>query len=261
MNIHEKKSLSVALQLDNARQIHVQQNRKILGSIVDTILFIGRQETACRLSTNALNGRFIVTMVVIHEVFATAHPLSIALQAKDADLASAMEMGDDLSNLLKAMRADSIPKLHTLFAIAQKLAEDIGCVLEVSRTTARQVYRENYQSTSTGDFFRVNVFIPFLDHFINQFEIRSLKHKGTLSKIQNALPSNIVHCNVDTIDQSVESILNQWPDITSVVSKSIVKKEALLWKQKWIDAQHKPRNFIDALNFCKRNNFPNIHKI
>lgn len=37
INIHEKKSVNIALQLDNRRKIQVQQNRKMFSSIVETI--------------------------------------------------------------------------------------------------------------------------------------------------------------------------------------------------------------------------------
>lgn len=163
------------------------------------------------------NGKFILKMVVIHEVFSLAHPLSVALQAKDSDLASAMEMCDNLSNLLKSMRADSFLKFKILFATAQQIAEEIGGVLQVPRVTERQVHRENYQCLSAEDFFRVTVFIPFIDHFISQLEFRFLKHKGTLSKIQNILPNEIVHHNENEINMCIDTILDQWTDIVNDV--------------------------------------------
>lgn len=43
--------------------------------------------------------------------------------------------------------------------------------------------------------------------------------------------------------------------------ENVVKKEALLWQQKWISANDTPNCFIEALNFCNRAIFPNIHTL
>lgn len=44
----DKKIVSIDLQLNKAKQIQIEQNRKILSSVVETIIFIGRQEISCR---------------------------------------------------------------------------------------------------------------------------------------------------------------------------------------------------------------------
>lgn len=41
------------------------------------------------------SGNFTIAMLVIHKVFSLAHPLSVSLQAKNNDLASAIEMADN----------------------------------------------------------------------------------------------------------------------------------------------------------------------
>jgi len=56
-------------------------------------------------------------------LFSSAHLLSTALQEKSADLASAIEIADDLSNLLKQMRTNADPELAELFRFAKDLAK------------------------------------------------------------------------------------------------------------------------------------------
>lgn len=48
LDVHDKKITSIDLQLDNAKKREIEMNRKILSSIIDTLIFIGRQEIACR---------------------------------------------------------------------------------------------------------------------------------------------------------------------------------------------------------------------
>lgn len=48
MDVYEKKTVDVSLQLNTAKQAAIKQNRKFLSSIVETIILIGRQEIALR---------------------------------------------------------------------------------------------------------------------------------------------------------------------------------------------------------------------
>jgi len=48
IDVQEKKIVDISLQLNTARLATIEQNRKILSSIVETIILIGRQEIALR---------------------------------------------------------------------------------------------------------------------------------------------------------------------------------------------------------------------
>lgn len=206
------------------------------------------------------NGGFIVTMIVINEIFSLAEPLSVSLQAKNIDLAAAVNMADDLNSLLNEMRENAELKFHELFSVAERCAKEIGEEIKTPRTASRQKHRVNIDSNSTEDYYRVAVYIPFIDHFIIQLQIRFLKHKNILSTIQNILPKMIVNLNEEAINESIDSVLKQWPEIT-IVNDNIVKKEALLWKQKWLSSDQKPQTFIDAFNLCDKNVFQNVNAI
>lgn len=206
------------------------------------------------------NGGFIVALVIIYEVFSLAEPLSVSLQTKNADLASAVNMADGLNCLLKEMRENAEVKFHELFCDALNLAEEVGEEIKIPRVANRQNYRENYSISNPENYYRVTVYIPFIEHFINQLELRLLKHKNILLKIQNILPKTAVHLNDQEIYESIDVITMQWPDIVHI-NDIIIKKEALLWKQRWVGLDERPQTFIDALNLCDKTVFPNIHNI
>lgn len=90
--------------------------------------------------------------------------------------------------------------------------------------------------------------------------VRFLKHKQILSKIQNILPSKIINFDETQINETIDTILTQWPNVINT-SDNICKKESLLWKQKWLNREELPRSFIDSLNYCDDSVFPNIHNI
>lgn len=105
------------------------------------------------------------------------------------------------------------------------------------------------------------MFIPFVDHFISDINERFLKHKKILENIQNILPNKIENLNEDELDESIDSILLQWPEISMNSNDDVIKKESYLWQQKWRSAEEKPNTFIDAMNLCNELVFPNIFTI
>ncbi|KAL4130683.1 hypothetical protein QTP88_008087 [Uroleucon formosanum] len=200
-------------------------------------------------------------MVVIQEIFSMAHPLSIYLQKVNVDLASTMETANNLSTLIKEMRSNVESKFHDLFSTAEHLAKEIGEDIKIPRVTHFQQHRANYELTSAENYYRVSVFIPFIDHFISQLEIRFTKHKNTLSIIQNFIPNKLIKLSENEIETSTEVMTKQWPVVISSCD-NIVIKEVLLWKQRWIAAAEDklPCTFIDAINCCDELLFPKVYQ-
>lgn len=200
---------------------------------------------------------------MLNEVFAHAKPLTVYLQKTNIDLADAMDMADSLIKLLEEMRVNVMAKFSELFTSAQKIAAEIQTEIRIPRIAKTQLYRANYQSTDPEEYYRISVFIPFIDHFVNQLKARFLKHKGILTKIQNVLPNKIVNLDEIEINETIDQMLLLWPDIPvdETVTETDVKKEALFWKQRCEKAQEKSKSFIEALNFCPKSAFPNMHKI
>jgi len=176
-------------------------------------------------------------MVVINEIFSFTHPLTIYLQGKIVDLASAVSTAEDLIKLLKNVRENASSEFKKVFVAAEEIADAIGVKIEAPRVVPHQKHRENYQSNSSEDYFRKSVFIPFVDHFISALNDRFVKHKRTLSIIQNIIPDKLVKlCSINgyeddklinneisnIISETVEAILKQWLTFTTS-NESIIK--------------------------------------
>lgn len=206
------------------------------------------------------SGSFIVALVVIQEIFALVHPLSVALQAKSNDLASAIKLTDSLVTLLSEKRENAEEAFNEIFKQATELAIKIETDIQIPRKTAHQAHRDNYDIDSPEDYYRLSIFIPFLDHFITHLNDRFMQHKNLLKKIQNIIPKYIVSLHKNEINVTIDTILDQWPKATEI-SDTVVKTEALLWQQLCNAMKEKPFTFIDALNKCNKNIFPNIYNI
>lgn len=154
-------------------------------SALENIEITGNPEsskTAFSYQQSLKNGEFIVAMVVLNEVFALAQHLTVYLQTINLDLAAAMDMADSLIKLLGDMRVNSMAKFSELFASAQKIASEVQTEIRIPRIPKNQLYRGNYQTADPEKYYRVSIFIPFPDHFVNQLQVRFLKHKAILTK-------------------------------------------------------------------------------
>lgn len=176
------------------------------------------------------------------------------------DLAAAVELANNLFLLFKKYRDNSESKFHELYTIAENLAEEISEEITIPRKTKYQSYRDNYDTRSTEEYCRLSIFIPFIDHFICSLEERFVRHKDILSRIQNILPDIIVTLNEMEIGDSIDVILSQWPDLANT-SDSVLRSEALLWQQKWLGLDDRPKSFIDTINICNKSVFPNIYNM
>jgi len=61
------------------------------------------------------------------------------------------------------------------------MAELIGTSISRKRITSKQTNRANpHNLKSTKEYYRVTVFLPYIDNFISQLKDRSVNHKNVL---------------------------------------------------------------------------------
>ena len=52
------------------------------------------------------------------------------------------------------------------------VAQSVDCSLEIPRQVARQQHRANAPATTPCEYWRINLFFPFIDHLMTQFDER-----------------------------------------------------------------------------------------
>jgi len=69
--------------------------------------------------------------------------------------------------------------------ILQKMADDVGIELLEKRISSKQTHRANpnLQNHSTEQYYRVTVFLPYIDYFISQLTERFINHKSIFEGI------------------------------------------------------------------------------
>uniref|UniRef100_A0A8D8THQ5 Zinc finger MYM-type protein 1 n=1 Tax=Cacopsylla melanoneura TaxID=428564 RepID=A0A8D8THQ5_9HEMI len=211
---------------------------------------------AFALMNSLKSSEFIISLTVVQEIFSCSHNIATALQNPHIDLSSAIEMTSGLSNILKNKREDS-NSFQTLYVLAQNLAQEIEVEIKKPRTAKIQRNRSNYDVDNVEDYYRISIFNPFLDHFISQLDLRFLKHKHVLSKIENILPSRITSINQSGIEETVKILCEQWQRGDAI--EILIVKELELWQEYWrTTAITAPTSFIDSIDCCSSTLFPNI---
>jgi len=118
---------------------------------------------------------FLVTLKVLAKLMASSLVLSRALQATQLDLRTAVDHACNLRSTLQAWRQSAEEDFSELFNDVENLAGEIGATVQMPRTTKRQTKRDNVPAATPEEYFRRSIYVPFLDNFLAQLEVRVFK--------------------------------------------------------------------------------------
>jgi len=119
---------------------------------------------------------FLVTLSLLAEVMASSLVLSRALQKVQLDRVTATAYADRLRSKLIDMRGKAEEEFAKIYMRAAELARKLGVSLEKPRTSGRQRFRANMDAYTAEDYFERAVYIPFLDNFILQLQVRNQRN-------------------------------------------------------------------------------------
>lgn len=126
--------------------------------------------------------------VGVNHTFALSHGVvANALQAKHVDLRNCVTMSENLIKDLTVTRENFQP----IYKEAENLAAEIGATLSIPRRVERQTLRANFDTEDCCKYYKLSIFLPFLDYFMSQLYKRFLKHKRILQNIKVFLPFQV----------------------------------------------------------------------
>ena len=70
------------------------------------------------------------------------------------------------------------------------MAKTQNFILKTPRLTLKQTNRCNIAAETDEEYFRVGIFIPFLDNFIVTLEARFTAHKSIIGRFQCLIPAD-----------------------------------------------------------------------
>ncbi|KAL4153300.1 hypothetical protein QTP88_001133 [Uroleucon formosanum] len=194
---------------------------------------------------------FNISLSVIIKLFQYTKPLSVYLQKKNIDLVEAINHINTILNDLMNIRENAKIVFSDLFKNLIKRSNEMDIEIKIPRLAKRQKHRNNFSTENPEDYFRVSIFIPFIDSIIQQLNDRFNNHKEIISGFQvliNPCAKSDLHHLVKYYQEDVESY-------EKVVS------EVDLWHRYLNTNNIKPQNALDALLICNQDFYPNIYNL
>lgn len=146
------------------------------------------------------------------------------------ELTRAMELIEAVKASFVALRNNSEKEFRIVYSAAEQLAKQLGVTLSAPRVTKVQRHRANFETNSCENYYRISVWVPFLDFLINEMDARFPKEVNNVFKnLSILLPNNIVETSSLDFPDVVEKLQMYKEDI----SMSQLEGELHIWKALW----------------------------
>ncbi len=132
----------------------------------------------------------------------------------------------------------------------------VGTTIDKPRTARLHCHRANAGAVdqSCSDYYRINVYFPFIDHIVKELETRFSSDHDGLVAVQYLVPTFFPQLSQDKID-SLESY--------NYEEKENLATEITKWRKCYerMTIQKRPKSAISAFADCSPQTFPTLHKI
>ena len=144
-------------------------------------------------------------------------------------------------------------EFKTIFTQAKNVCDSLDIEIAIPKTTKFQKHRCNVPTSDPESYYRISVFIPFIDDLISSLTDRFLSQETTIISLQYILPEKY-NVPYKHIEKSLLFYKDDLPD----PHEDTLKGEWCLWQRKWLLENEKPKTAIGALAKCDKRRFPNI---
>ncbi|XP_008178902.1 52 kDa repressor of the inhibitor of the protein kinase-like [Acyrthosiphon pisum] len=199
------------------------------------------------------SSEFNVALSILNHIFQYTQSLCKYLQSKNIDLVVAVNHINLVKNQLSCIRENATTEFNKLFIDINKRLNDFELTIEMPRLAKRQKYRDNIPTKDPEEYFRITLFLPFLDSFVQQLNDRFVNHQNIISGFQMFVKSS--EFDEEKLRELVEFYAKDVDDFDRV------KSETILWNRYLTDSNKQYNSVIQILNECNPDLFPNIYKL
>ena len=161
------------------------------------------------------DSEFIVALTLSQFVLSFLAQVSKSLQAKSCNLGDTYQSVTLAKECIKSARGDEF--WQKVWSRISQLTDSINDTLIKLLTTTVQRHRANAaHNDQPSDYYRINVFYPFIDHVVGELETRfSIQHVGLITA-QNLFPLYLPRLT----DRNIEKIKNYFSKHLDFLEKS-----------------------------------------
>lgn len=185
------------------------------------------------------NIEFVIALLTINTIFSFSSKLCKYLQSSTIDLCEAVSYAKIVVEKVEEIRLNADQEFTSLYKKAEQIAEKYDMEIKLPRH-AKQI------SDNPEIYYRTNIFVNFLDHFILQMNERFLKHEELLSNFQFLLsPSPL---NDDNKIHLINILKTYETDLQCTIEELSTEYE--IWQKKVTMLNRPLKNAEDALKNC-----------
>uniref|UniRef100_A0A6P7FE29 52 kDa repressor of the inhibitor of the protein kinase-like n=1 Tax=Diabrotica virgifera virgifera TaxID=50390 RepID=A0A6P7FE29_DIAVI len=106
---------------------------------------------------------FQISMHILSSVHSLTLSLSRVLQSENQDLGEAIELADAAKQVLLERRENAEKDFRGIFKTVSEISAKYDIELRKPRLASKQTQRSNVQTDSVQDYFRITIYIPYID--------------------------------------------------------------------------------------------------
>ncbi|XP_050500964.1 52 kDa repressor of the inhibitor of the protein kinase-like [Diabrotica virgifera virgifera] len=210
---------------------------------------------AFQLLSAIKTANFQISMHILSSVHSLTLSLSRVLQSENQDLGEAIELADAAKQVLLERRENAEKDFRGIIKTVSEISAKYDIELRKPRLASKQTQRSNVQTDSVQDYFRITIYIPYIDLFLTHIQDRFLNHRKILSNFACLFPNKMKNFN----EESCAQLFEPYSSILRDDSRDIWVDEVKLWRQRI--AGKNVKNSLEALDVCNGDAFPNVHQM
>lgn len=151
-------------------------------------------ETACKavaFSASIKQSEFLISLEIVANLFSYSKMLSLILQSPKLELSKAFSHVKDVIDVISNIRENSLTEFKKYFKNASDMAALVGEEIKIPRICDRQITRPNIETTDPIEWYRITIFIPFVDHLISQLKTRFNEKLNKVMPLEGLIPTHI----------------------------------------------------------------------
>ena len=197
---------------------------------------------------------FIVSLVSSQYFLGFTRNLTDSLQESNCDLVKAFSDARNTRTVIISKRTNE--DFEKIFERARIVAQSVDCLLEIPRQVARQQHRANAPATTPCEYWRINLFFPFIDHLMTQFDERFPESSRNMYLGYYLIPKYLPQLDDGKLKAIRESYQADLPQFHSF------EQELHRWRNmtRKFDVNDK-YPLQTALKIADKEFFPNLHAI
>lgn len=197
---------------------------------------------------------FIITITAVEHVLAACVQLSKLLQSTTCDLLQASVEAQVVIAQISGERNDVLV-WQALFEQATQMARSVGVEPTAPRGGRHQQHRPNVPAGDSSEYWRINMFLPFVDHLLTELDERLLQGHNRY-KIQYLLPVHVRDLDAAKIQEIHQVMRNDLE-----CDEASFLRECDRWKVRCATSLPRPSTAIEeVLRDLPQELYPNVSK-